>query len=187
MNIAACWKAENYHPIQALAELDDKATVQVAGALTSVDKKFTKKDGKPFAIATIEDFTGAAEVMIWSDTFSKCVAQLEPGRVVSITARLDKREETARLVASEIAPLKPAAPAVDDGPLIVTFTRDVTTESDLLSLKSTIEQFPGPRPLELRFVNGSGLKLRMQLGSQFGVDPSPELRSRLSPWLKQSR
>ncbi|MEA3188076.1 MAG: polymerase subunit alpha, partial [Chthoniobacter sp.] len=40
-----------YRAMNALLELDDKATVQVAGALTNVDKKFTKKDGKPFAIA----------------------------------------------------------------------------------------------------------------------------------------
>ncbi len=173
--------------MNALAGLDDKATVRVAGALTSVDKKFTKKDGKPFAIAAIEDFTGAAEVMIWNDAFAKCATHLEPGRVVAITARLDKREDAPRLVAAEITPLKPAAPTADDGPLIVTLTRDGTTEGDLLNLKSTIEQFPGSRRLELRFVNGSGLKLRMQLGSQFGVDPSPELRSRLSPWLKQGR
>ncbi len=172
-----------YHAINTLNEVDDKATAQVAGALTSVDKKFTKKDGKPFAIVVLEDLTGSVEVMIWNEAFAKCAAHLESGRVVAITARVDKREEAVRLVAAEVKPLKPSAPRPENSPIVLTLPHDRTTENDLLDLKKTIEQFPGTRRMELRFVNGNGAKLRMHLGPEFGVDFSPECRERLAPWL----
>lgn len=95
-----------YCAIQALAEMDDKATVKIAGTLVSVDKKFTKKEGKPFAVCVLEDLTGGVEVLAWPETFGTYGAHLEQGRVVVIAGRLDKREETPRLAASEVKPLK---------------------------------------------------------------------------------
>jgi DNA polymerase-3 subunit alpha len=171
-----------FRPISSLAEMDDKATVHVAGSLVSVEKKFTKKDGKPFAVCVLEDLTGHVEMLAWSETYLKCAQHLELGRVVQIEARLDKREETPRLVASEIKPLKVSgiAPRIES-PIVVRFSHAETTERDLLNLKQTIEQFPGTRPLQIEFVNGGGKKLRMKLGVEFNVELSPELQSRLGP------
>src|SRR5499427_8711302 len=42
--------ARNYQSIASLAELDDRASFRIAGAVVEVQKKFTRKDGKPFAI-----------------------------------------------------------------------------------------------------------------------------------------
>jgi DNA polymerase-3 subunit alpha len=72
-----------YVAIANLQEEEDKSTVSIAGALTSVEKRFTKREGKPFAVVVLEDLTGSLEVMIWNETFTKCAAQLEPGAVVS--------------------------------------------------------------------------------------------------------
>ncbi|MEO7318870.1 MAG: DNA polymerase III subunit alpha, partial [Chthoniobacteraceae bacterium] len=79
-------------PIAKLTEGEDKSTVTIAGALASVERKFTKKDSKPFAVLVLEDLTDQLEVMIWNETFTKSVALLEAGNVVSITGRLDLRE-----------------------------------------------------------------------------------------------
>ncbi len=65
----------------------------IAGVLTSVEKKFTKKDSKPFAVVVLEDLTASPEVMIWKETFVKAQSQFVQGNVMSITGRLNKREE----------------------------------------------------------------------------------------------
>ena len=44
--------------------MPDRATFRIAGALTQVDKKFTKKEGKPFAVVWLEDVTGQLEVVL---------------------------------------------------------------------------------------------------------------------------
>ena len=149
-----------YKAISSLAEQEDKSTIQVAGALEVVDKKFTKKDGKPFAIVMLEDLTGSIEIMIWNEVFLKSSAHLEKGRVVSITARLDKRDDGLRLVASEIKPIKAPTVSAAEPPLILYFEHDQTSEDDLVELKKTIQQFPGTRPLHFEFARADGRRLR---------------------------
>ena len=172
-----------YRPIQSLAAMDDKATVQVAGSLTVVERRFTKKDSKPFAIVTLEDLTGSLEVKIWSEAYTKCASHLEQGRVVAVTGRLDKRDDTPSLVASEIKPLKPGAPAQspESAPVVLSFQRESTTEAVLQEVKRLVEESPGSQRLELEFVNDDGGRVRMKAAQ--GVRCSSELREKLAPWL----
>ena len=45
-----------------MAELADRAQFKIAGALVQIERKFTKKEGKPFAVVWLEDLTGTLEV-----------------------------------------------------------------------------------------------------------------------------
>src|SRR5205823_2563626 len=40
----------NYQAIGALGDLEDRAQFKIAGAIVQVEKKFTRKEGKPFAV-----------------------------------------------------------------------------------------------------------------------------------------
>jgi DNA polymerase-3 subunit alpha len=169
-----------FTPIAKLAEQEDKSTVSVAGALISVEKKFTKKDSKPFAVVVIEDLTDHLEVMIWSETFAKSVASLEQGNVVAITGRLDLREEGPRISANEVKPLKKPAPR--ERPLILKFDRRNTTEADLEFVRDTLTRQPGQRRVELVFVGEDGRRIRLLPNADFGVTWNDELKARLAPW-----
>ncbi len=169
-----------YVPIARLGEQEDKSTVSIAGALITVDKKFTKKDSKPFAVVVIEDLTASLEVMIWSETFTKSQAHLVLGNVVTITGRLDRREEAPRLSANEVKPLKKPAPA--DKPVVLSFQQG-STEHDLAAVREIVAQFPGPRSLELCFLDARGNRLRMRAGKEFAVALTAESEQRLAPWL----
>jgi DNA polymerase-3 subunit alpha len=169
-----------YVPIARLSEQEDKSTVSIAGALTTVDKKFTKKDSKPFAIVVIEDLTGPLEVMIWSEAFSKSQNHLVVGNVVSITGRLDRREEAPRISANEVKLLK--KPAATDKPVVLSFKQDAT-EQDLTAVREIVAQFPGSRSLELCFQDPSGNRLRMRAGKEFKVSLTAESEQRLAQWL----
>jgi DNA polymerase-3 subunit alpha len=169
-------------PIGKLGEEEDKSTVTVAGALTSVEQKFTKKDNKPFAVVVLEDLTASLEVMIWNETFTKSRAHLVQGAVVSITGRLDKREEAPRVVANEVKPVKKPAPP--EKPVVLSFDRRSTTEQDLLAVRDIVQQFPGNRRLEFRFFDGEGNRLRMLAGSEFRVTWNAETEKKFAPWMK---
>ena len=169
-----------YVPIARLGEQEDKSTVSIAGALITVDKKFTKKDSKPFAVVVIEDFTASLEVMIWSEAFNKAQAHLVLGNVVSITGRLDRREEAPRISANDVKPLKKPAPA--DKPVVLSFQHGAT-EQDLAAVRAIVAQFPGPRRLELRFLDARGNRLRLRAGHDLGITLTAESEQRLAPWL----
>ncbi|HEX8280491.1 MAG TPA: DNA polymerase III subunit alpha, partial [Chthoniobacterales bacterium] len=70
--------AGGFQTIVSLGELADRASFRVAGALTQVDKKFTKKDAKPFAVVWLEDMTGTLEVVVWNDVYTKVSDALVP-------------------------------------------------------------------------------------------------------------
>ncbi|MDR3406196.1 MAG: DNA polymerase III subunit alpha [Chthoniobacter sp.] len=173
---------EKFVPIAKLGEEEDKSTVTIAGALTSVEKKFTKKDNKPFAVVVLEDMTGPLEVMIWNETFTKSQANLVQGSVVAITGRLDLREEAPRLVANEVKPVKKPAPV--EKPVVLSFERSQTTESDLATVRGVVQRFPGSRRLELRFVYTDGRSLRLLAGSEFKISLNDTAAKELSSWLK---
>jgi DNA polymerase-3 subunit alpha len=169
-----------YVPIARLGEQEDKSTVSIAGALTSVEKKFTKKDSKPFAVVVIEDLTASMEVMIWSEAYNKAQNHLVLGNVVTITGRLDRREEAPRISASEVKPLKKPAPA--DKTVVLLFQTG-TTEQDLATVREIVAQFPGSRGLELRFLDDRGNRLRLRAAKDIGISLTAESQQRLAPWL----
>ena len=78
-----------------------------AGILGDVAVKYTKREGKPFAIAIVEDFSGQAEVMFWSETYTKRSEMLVKGKVIVLKAKieLDQISETNRLTAVDLTTL----------------------------------------------------------------------------------
>ena len=170
-----------YAPIASLGELEEKSTVSIAGALTNVDRKFTKKDGKPFAVVILEDLTGALEIMIWNEAFNKSSALLEVGNVVSVTGRLDQREEGPRISANEVKALKKPGPR--ETPLVLTLEVGATTEQDLLTIRDIVRQRPGKRKIELCFRRPGGEQLRLLPSDAFSVATAPEAEKELAAWL----
>ena len=168
-------------PIAQLGEQETKTTVSIAGALISVEKRFTKKDSKPFAIVVLEDFTGQLEIMIWSEAFAKVQSQLVQGAAVSITGRLDLREEGARVTADEVKPLRKPNPA--EKPLVLTFQRAKATEADVLAVRDILRDIPGRRRIELCFVGEDGRRVRLLPGEEFRIALTPDAELRLAPWL----
>src|SRR5438874_11549143 len=64
---ADVFAAKNYRSIASLGELDDSAQFKIAGAIAEVEKKFTKKEGKPFAVIWLEVLTNTLEVVVWNE------------------------------------------------------------------------------------------------------------------------
>jgi DNA polymerase-3 subunit alpha len=175
---------EKFVPIASLGEEEDKSTVAIAGALTSVEKKFTKKENKPFAVVILEDLTGSLEVMIWNETYTKSQAHLVLGNVVSISGQLDRREDTPRLKANEVKPVKKST--APEKPVVLSFERDQTTEGDLLEVREVVQRHPGSRRLEFRFVDAQGHRLRMLAGREYAIAWNDTVAKALSKWVKKS-
>ncbi len=172
-----------YTPIAKLPEQEPKSTVTIGGALVSVEKKFTKKDSKPFAVVVLEDLSAQLEIMIWSEAYTRAQSQLVQGNVVAITGRLDLREEGPRVTADEVKPIKKPAPSASDRPVVLTFERARTTEADLVTVRDILRQSPGPRRVELCFVDEKGSRLRLLAAEDFRVALTADAETRLAPWL----
>jgi DNA polymerase-3 subunit alpha len=163
---------------QAL-QAEEPGQFKLAGLLSSVEKKFTKKDGKPFGVLVLEDFTGTLEITAWEEAFTKNAALLVPGSAVSITARITRRDESVRATAGAIAELKPKASV---RAVRLRLAREKVSESDLPAILAAVKRFPGPRPLVIEFVRTDGHAFEFFAGSEFSVGEERSLLEELAPF-----
>ncbi len=169
-----------YVPIGRLREKEPKSVVTIAGQLASVEKKFTKKDGKPFAIVVLEDLTDQLEVMIWSEAYTKFQHLLAAGRVITMTGRLDIREEGPRVSADKIEVLPKPAPK--EKPVVLTFDIAKMDEKDFVAVRDVIMRHPGNRAVELR-LTGVSRPLKVIPAEGFRMDLTDAARGELAGYL----
>jgi DNA polymerase-3 subunit alpha len=188
---ADVFAAKSYRSIASLSGLDDRAPFRIAGAIVEVEKKFTRKEGKPFAVVWIEDQADMLEVVVWNEVYLKVSGALEAGRVVEIKGTLDKRDEIPRAVAQEIKTLSPRKPnGATEGPtdsdqesaVLLQFS-SATTGDELREVHRLLASSPGRRPVRLLFDRANGHTLRLDAGAEFCVNLTRELEEKLSRWL----
>jgi len=186
---ADVFAAKNYRPIASLGELDDRAQFKIAGAIVEVEKKFTRKEGKPFAIVWLEDLMDTLEVVVWNEVYLKVSDILVPGRVVELKATLDRRDEMLRATAVEIKPVAAGRPnggtERSEGKVSAIRLRfsSATTGDELRQVRNILVSAPGRHPVQLLFDRDSGNSLRLDAGTEFRVDITPDLTEKLSRWL----
>ncbi len=188
---ADVFAAKKYRSIASLGELDDRAQFKIAGAVVEVEKKFTKKEGKPFAVVWLEDLMDVLEVVVWNEVYLKISDSLVPGRVVELKATLDRRDEMLRATAVD---MKPLAPARSNGAtqksentsqlsaICLRFS-SATTGDELRQVRNILISSPGRHPVRLLFDCDNGNSLRLDAGMEFRVDLTPDLAEKLSRWL----
>ena len=182
---------KNYRSIASLAALEDRAQFKIAGAIAQVEKKFTKKEGKPFAVMWLEDLMDVLEVVVWNEVYLKVSDILVPGRVVELKATLDRRDEMVRATALEIKPLTAtktngtAEGSGDASPVSTIRLRfsSATTGDELRQVRNILVSSPGRQPVQLLFDRGNGVPLRLDAGGEFRVDLTAALAEKLSRWL----
>jgi len=184
--------AKNYRTIASLGELDDRAQFRAAGAITQIDKKFTRKEGKPFAIVWIEDLTATLEVVVWNDVYVKVSEALGPGRVVEIEGTVDARGDSLRATAQKVKVLSAENPngsanersttPLEEPAVLLQFS-PATTKDELREVREILASSPGQRRVQLLFDRPAGNPLRVDAGADFRVDLTRELEEKLSRWL----
>jgi DNA polymerase-3 subunit alpha len=186
---------KNYQMIASLGELADRATFKIAGALVQIDKKFTRKEGKPFAVVWIEDLTGTLEVVVWNDVYVQISDPLIAGRVVEVRGTIDTRGDSLRATAQKIRLLAPdktngvangngRSTSAEEGQSAVLLQfSPATTSDDLREVREILASSPGQRPVQLLFDRSPNGPLWLEAGEDFRVDLTAELEQRLSRWL----
>ena len=105
------------HPLQVLNQyVDDRLTaldqidiamagdnVTVAGSLVSM-REITTKKGDPMAFAQLEDLGGSMELVIFPNTYRDSQQHLKIDSILMIKAKVDSRDDTAKLIADSIVP-----------------------------------------------------------------------------------
>jgi DNA polymerase-3 subunit alpha len=152
--------------IAEAADLDDGAMRNLAGVVTGLQRKYTKR-GDLMATFVLEDLAAAIEVMVFPKTMQQYGELLEPDAIVVLKSRIDKREDTPKLIAMEIT-----RPEINlDGalPLTLRVKATVLTDQRVGRLRELLRAHPGDCPVFVRVI-GSEKETVLRLGDDFRCD-----------------
>jgi DNA polymerase-3 subunit alpha len=81
------------------------ADTSIGGIVTACRQLKTRK-GDRMAVFTIEDAAGSLDVIAFPEAYQRASALIEPGTMVLVCGTVERDEESARIVASEILPIE---------------------------------------------------------------------------------
>ena len=71
--------------------LATKGEITFGGIVTAVSSRFTKRDGKPFGLVQIEDYSGTGELALFGDDWARWQSMLQEEYPVFVTATFRQR------------------------------------------------------------------------------------------------
>ncbi len=92
----------------AIADLDERPDgeiLTVGGVVTNLQRKFTKK-GDPMGVFVLEDLQDSVEVTLFPRVMQEHGYKLSDDAIVLLKARVDKRDETPKLIGMEITAVR---------------------------------------------------------------------------------
>jgi len=81
-----------------------EADTSLGGIVAAVRPLKTRK-GDRMAVFTLEDSQGNVEVVVFPDAFQRCGQLVETGTLVLVRGRVERDDETVRMLAADVSPL----------------------------------------------------------------------------------
>jgi DNA polymerase III subunit alpha len=154
-----------------------EADTSVGGIVAACRQLKTRK-GDRMAVFTLEDAVGGVEVVVFPEAYQRAAAAIETGTLVLVRGKLERDDETVRILATEIAPLDS---------VLERAAREISihlkTPADrgmLMTLGEIFSRHRGDRRVSFEVETGEApnrLRVRVDVSGQIRVRPSPALIS----------
>jgi DNA polymerase III subunit alpha len=161
--------------IGALGEDQQGGQATVAGILTAIQKKFTKK-GEPYVVGTLEDLQGGVETMFFPSVYQQAGDLLLEDAVLCVTGRLDAGE-SPKLIATAVT--APDLSEATGAPLVVVLDPRQCTAEVIRRLKAVLAEHRGAVPVQVEVGNGTGRRTVLQVAGDLYVRRNPGLYAEL--------
>lgn len=123
-----------------LGDVEDGSRRNVGGIITNLQRKWTKK-GDLMAVFTLEDLHSSVEVMVFPRKMEDVNHLLVDDSIVVLCARVDKRDDTPKLIAIDLETFEPVIET--DPPLRLQLSSTRLTPEVLERMKELFVDFPG--------------------------------------------
>lgn len=135
---------------------DRERTVRVSGLLTGMEPK-TNREGKRWALLTVEDLTGVIEVCVFPRQYGRLADRLFLDEIIIVTGRLNRRDDQISLIAQD-AETVTALPAAGVAPVLLDVP-GTPGQREIDRLAAVLAAHPGAHPVRLRTGCGAVLEL----------------------------
>jgi DNA polymerase-3 subunit alpha len=158
--------------IDELDSYEDGSMRSFGGVITGLQRKWTRK-GDLMAVFTFEDLKTSVEVMVFPRTMQEQGHKLEDDAVVVVKGRVDKRDDTPKLIAQSVEVVEVGDS--DAEPLRVRVPPQLLSQQTVAHLKQILADHPGGAPVFLQL----GERQVVRLPDQWNVDTSNGLLGQL--------
>ncbi len=161
-------------PIASLHGEDGKpdgTTVTVAGLITSLQLKRTKK-GDLWAIATVEDLDGAVECLFFPSAYMTFSTMLAQDTVCAVKGRVSARDDSISIFAQELT--IPDIKEGPRGPVVLTLPLGRATAAVAERLKRVLGEHPGATEVQVKLTQ-PGRSVLMSLDDSLRVNATSAL------------
>jgi len=158
---------------ELLADEDraDNSTITVAGLVTSVQRKLTKR-GDTWAMVTLEDLEGAIDVLFFPAAYQLAAPLLIPDSVLTVKGRLSRSKDQPEIHGQEVS-----APELRDtstAPVEISLPLTRCTPPIVEQLREVLRTHPGVTEVRLMLKSRESTKV-LRLDDRLRVSPSPAL------------
>ncbi len=156
-------------------ELRHGAEVTVGGIISGVDRRFSKKDGSPWAIVTMEDHNGASvELLVFNKVYSIVGSLIVEDNIILAKAHVSIRDDRMSLFCDDLR-VPELGPGNGSGlPLRLSMRTDQCTMTNISKLKQVLVDNRGESDVYLNLVDGDNSTV-MILGDHLRVNRSASL------------
>jgi len=147
----------------------------VGGVIAACRQLKTRK-GERMAVFTLEDAQGSVEVVAFPEAYQRAAALIDTGAMVFVSGKLERDDETVRILASEVAPLDSVRERAAHE-VAIRFRKPADRDT-LESLGQIFSRHRGDRKISFEMEAGdppNRLRVRVDVSAQIRVRPSPTL------------
>ena len=164
--------------IEDLASLPNRSMARVGGLVSTVQQGVSKKSGKPYAMVTVEDLTGAVTLLAMNESYDKFRDLFVPNTAVLVVGEVSSGEDKPKIFPTDILRLEEAPRRL---------TKQVQLQLDhahlaqdrLQAVRDILEAHAGRVPFFLRVRVPSGAFVFIEPNDRYAVAPSVELEKAL--------
>ena len=141
------------------------------GIVTSVSRKVSSKTNKPFGIVTIEDFTGAGEILLFDEDWRTWMGYMEEGNTLYVSGRVEPRFRDSTQMALRVKSIRHLTDAKKDIVKSITIQLHVADIDDIVvsNLAQLVQDSPGPVSLQFRFIDTDG-RTELSMKSAYTIE-----------------
>ncbi len=157
----------------------DNKNIRLAGLITNLEMKLNKQ-GQPWAIATLEDFSGSMQIFFFARQFEKVHDVLATDQTVQISGRVGIRDQEITVTAHSAQVIEVSDR--DQRPIEIQLDSSQADPKTLLAIRDILQARPGPTRVAV-VLRDRQKRVRIDLESALSVDVDAALYADLKALL----
>lgn len=163
-------KSSQLDALAADLSANDKIEISMFGCITTVNRR-NDKNGRAWAIVTMEDLEGTFEVKFFSKAYDTYYELIQEDRVVQVSGKLDKWNDKASFTGWDVRAAEDLRE--DAGGLVLEYDVEEMSDDVFYALKEHCRRWGGRHQLRLVLVHTAG-RLEYRLNGELRVALIPD-------------